>query len=447
LNPHGPLPRCLRFASPVAISAETTYVASYHTNAGFYSVDIDYFEFTGVSNGSLHMLRDGDDGGNGVFVYAAGTTFPTQPFNSANYWVDVVFAPNPPPNRYQVNGVQIASSDLSNNAEIAKRTTSQIFSGNNTFRAAVSSTSSFSIQAANGTALLTASTAEERLYIGPVAGNGTGVILVLGNKDTVGDPSGVEGAIYYNNDQRTFRCIRNGIWDACAEPEVDRGFTQYEEFLGGQPTSFVVNDNIGSLGWNAQAIGANGTLSFDPATPAPVADRPGVLALQTPAVANQGTTLLMGNGGGSMLLARNNILKTAVAMGATTNQVLRVGLHTETTSTTQPVSGVWWEANPAASGRWRYCYGDGAAATCADLTTPTLVADTWVRLEIRVTATGTGTSAVTFIINGTFVTLTNITVDTTNRVSPAYSCYTTTVTAQNCYWDYFQLKGTAAAAR
>jgi len=81
------------FSTPVAISANTTYVASYHTSTG-YPQDSGYFAISGVDNAPLHALRAGEDGPNGVYVYDPpfGTGgFPTQRASSSNYWVDVVF--------------------------------------------------------------------------------------------------------------------------------------------------------------------------------------------------------------------------------------------------------------------------------------------------------------------------------------------------------------------
>jgi hypothetical protein len=83
------------FATPVAITANTTYVASYHTNVGHYAGDNDYFATTGVTNGPLTALATGTDGSNGVYRYSASSAFPNQTFRSSNYWVDVVFAPTP----------------------------------------------------------------------------------------------------------------------------------------------------------------------------------------------------------------------------------------------------------------------------------------------------------------------------------------------------------------
>lgn len=435
----------LRFAAPVAISADTTYIASYHST-GYYSATSNAFSTSGVDKESLHILRNGDDGGNGVFNYGVGSTFPTRSSQASNYFVDVIFLPNPPPNRYQINGVQIASSDLANNTDIAKRSSSQIFVGNNTFRPSVNSASAFSVQASSGAEQLTVSTSEFRVYIGPAAGVDLDVtILVLGNRRDPGDPNGgTEGAIYYSSSMRSFRCYRSGAWDNCAQLEADHSFGLYEEFLGNQNTSFVTN-TFGTLGWQAVAIGANGSVAFDPVTPTPSADRPGVLALQTPAIANQGTTFLLGNSAGSVLLARENIVKFAVAVGSI-DQVLRVGLHNQTSATTQPVSGVWWEANPAVDARWRHCVGNGTTAACTPSNT-TITANSWVRLELRVKATGNGTSSYESFINGNLITTSGVTVDTTNRVAPAFSCYTTASTAQNCYWDYYQFKGTTATGR
>ncbi len=77
------------FATPVAIRAGTVYVASYHTEVGRYSVDEGYFA-SAYDNGPLHLLADGESGGNGLYRYGAGG-FPTETYRSSNYWIDVVF--------------------------------------------------------------------------------------------------------------------------------------------------------------------------------------------------------------------------------------------------------------------------------------------------------------------------------------------------------------------
>jgi hypothetical protein len=80
------------FATPVSITANTVYVASYFAPNGGYAVDAQYFTGRGVDNGPIHLLRDGDSGGNGVYAYGASSRFPSSTFQASNYWVDVVFS-------------------------------------------------------------------------------------------------------------------------------------------------------------------------------------------------------------------------------------------------------------------------------------------------------------------------------------------------------------------
>jgi VCBS repeat-containing protein len=77
----------LTFSNPVAISAGTTYVASYHSN-GHYAATGNYFA-TGRVNGPLTAPA----GNNGVYAYGTANLFPTGSFGATNYWVDVMFSP------------------------------------------------------------------------------------------------------------------------------------------------------------------------------------------------------------------------------------------------------------------------------------------------------------------------------------------------------------------
>jgi hypothetical protein len=81
------------FTTPVAITKNTVYVASYHANTGRYNTDESYFANAGHDNPPLHALKDGASGGNGLYVYSTGPSFPNLTYNSENYWVDVMFFP------------------------------------------------------------------------------------------------------------------------------------------------------------------------------------------------------------------------------------------------------------------------------------------------------------------------------------------------------------------
>ncbi len=88
-----------RFDTPVAISAGTTYVASYHASGGHYASIPDYFASSGVDSPPLHALADRVDGPNGIFNYGpSGGLFAgsgPESFDSENYLVDVVFDEEP----------------------------------------------------------------------------------------------------------------------------------------------------------------------------------------------------------------------------------------------------------------------------------------------------------------------------------------------------------------
>jgi hypothetical protein len=81
----------VNFSNPVAITANTVYVASYHTNVGYYSKNENYFTNSGVNSSPLYALRNGEQGANGIYRYSSTPTFPTSTYKSSNYWVDVVF--------------------------------------------------------------------------------------------------------------------------------------------------------------------------------------------------------------------------------------------------------------------------------------------------------------------------------------------------------------------
>jgi hypothetical protein len=65
----------VRFSAPVAIAANTTYVASCFLPAGHYAATEGFFGAVGADATPLHALKSGVDGGNGVYRYGA-SAFP-----------------------------------------------------------------------------------------------------------------------------------------------------------------------------------------------------------------------------------------------------------------------------------------------------------------------------------------------------------------------------------
>jgi len=85
----------VNFSNPVAITANTVYVASYFAPNGHYSATAEFFATAGLDNPPVHLLANDANGAgpDGVFSYSAHSTFPTSAFNSTNYWVDVAYLP------------------------------------------------------------------------------------------------------------------------------------------------------------------------------------------------------------------------------------------------------------------------------------------------------------------------------------------------------------------
>ncbi len=79
------------FPSPILISANTTYVASYFAPVAHYSANTNFFATIGVDNPPLHALATGVDGPNGLYIYTSNGAFPNNSYASTNYWIDVVY--------------------------------------------------------------------------------------------------------------------------------------------------------------------------------------------------------------------------------------------------------------------------------------------------------------------------------------------------------------------
>ncbi|HET6508231.1 MAG TPA: DUF4082 domain-containing protein [Baekduia sp.] len=79
------------FASPVTVTAGTTYVASYRAPNGHYSATGQAFA-SAIDNAPLHGIADSvSSNGMYAYVYNTNPVFPYGSFNATNYWVDVLF--------------------------------------------------------------------------------------------------------------------------------------------------------------------------------------------------------------------------------------------------------------------------------------------------------------------------------------------------------------------
>jgi hypothetical protein len=66
----------MSFGAPVSITPGVTYIISYFAPNGNYAADVGFFTNNAVTRGMLTALRSGDDGPNGVYLYAPTVCIP-----------------------------------------------------------------------------------------------------------------------------------------------------------------------------------------------------------------------------------------------------------------------------------------------------------------------------------------------------------------------------------
>jgi len=172
-------------ASPVAVSAGTTYIVSYYAPSGHYAADSGYFASSAVVNAPLTALQNGTDGGNGVYRYGVGGGFPASTFQSTNYWVDVVFS---------ASGTDTTKPTVIDRQPAAGATGAPVTSGASaTFSEAVQpATIAMTLTGGSAVAASTAYDAASRtVTLTPNAALATGTAYTVnlsGTKDTAGNP-------------------------------------------------------------------------------------------------------------------------------------------------------------------------------------------------------------------------------------------------------------------
>src|SRR5262249_26094719 len=111
-------------------------------------------------------------------------------------------------------------------------------------------------------------TSAQKLTIGPAGGDSTGTILVLGTKTgSASDPTGVNGAMYYNATLAEFRCYADGVWTSCmanarTSYHYSNDFTATAQDGGGSGWGSGTNAGAGQSSGAAGEAGHPGILLF-----------------------------------------------------------------------------------------------------------------------------------------------------------------------------------------
>jgi hypothetical protein len=103
------------FASPIPISANTTYVAAYYSDVGGAAWEPDGLS-NGATNGPLTAPASSVVGGNGVQIYA--NAFPSGTFEDSNWYVDVAFVPTAGASSYLVLSFNPPNPGIPSNASL-----------------------------------------------------------------------------------------------------------------------------------------------------------------------------------------------------------------------------------------------------------------------------------------------------------------------------------------
>jgi fibronectin-binding autotransporter adhesin len=306
---------------------------------------------------------------------------------------------------------------------------STLLHGNVLLQATSNSTTAFQIQTSAAAAIFTGDTSNNRIVIGSGAtGTATPTILVLDNSTTNGDPTGVNGAMYYNTLLREMRCYIDGGWSNCTGMGPEYQDLQ-DDFLGqcwGQ-------DNYSGLGdtnWTTYSTTAQAYSTITQGTA--VANHPGICTLTTLAGAN-------GTGVGFAKWASSysdvNRMVWVFQIPNVTTVTVRLGIMTTLTVTGQPTDGAYLQLS-SANTHFRAVTRNGGVETNTD-TGITAVNNTWYQLELRHNAAGNWE----YYLNGTLVSTntTNLPTGTAEQVTAQLIQTTGSTAERDLNLDYWRM--------
>jgi uncharacterized protein DUF4082/Big-like domain-containing protein/fibronectin type III domain protein len=81
----------VNFSTPVPITANAVYIASYYAPNGHYAEENYFFKNSKLVNPPLELLKNTAKNRNSVYAYGPKSSFPKSSYRANNYWVDVVF--------------------------------------------------------------------------------------------------------------------------------------------------------------------------------------------------------------------------------------------------------------------------------------------------------------------------------------------------------------------
>jgi parallel beta-helix repeat protein len=302
------------------------------------------------------------------------------------------------------------------------------------------SVAAFQIQNAAGSSLFTVDSTNSRLYVGAVAGDTTGTVLVLGNKTNAGNPTGVDGAMYYNSNSKSFECYKNGLWGDCNFASLRSEWVLQEDFID----AGVATATIGTYEWTLTDTSTATEAKVSAAADASNRDRWGIYQTTTAATAGSGNMLRLDPNGmagtpSNMTVEFDHGPSNAAAANGT-QTVVRIGLMNGTTTSADPTDGIYFQYDTTTTaGNWFMCAQNNNAVTCLDTgVARTTTINTYQRFKFVTNSTG---ASVEFFINEASVGTVSANLPANIRpIGPAIAMHTVDAVARAWKIDYYQIK-------
>lgn len=332
-------------------------------------------------------------------------------------------------------------------ASLAQLSANNTFTGTNLFKNTSDSTTAFQIQKSDNTPLLVADTQNLAIKIGggDVSPNASPALLVLDYKNTSGDPTGVNGAMYYNSNTSKFRCYENSTWKDCITTPLDlrNNYFYQNDFTFG---SYAANSTVDS---EFTMYAYYSTLTI--ATLAAEANHPGIARISIPTNTSSiggfltySGTLPVRFGGGNAWTALSNVRMSAISDAGAT-YVFRSGFINQITSggaETGITNGCYFRyTNNLNSGKYQGVCRDNnveTASPCDTGVTPSFGG--WDVLSVTINSAA---SVASFSVNGSTPCTVTTNIPTAASTGFGESVYKTGGTqARTIDVDYFEVRGT-----
>jgi len=186
------------FSTPVFINADTYYIVTYLSQSGDYNATSNYF-VADRNNAPLHAMRSAVTQ-NGSFT-TFGALFPTNTFNSTNYWVDVTFSEN------------VATDKISTDKNLLVTSSGAVAIG--------STSNNLKLQ---GNSINIATNNGGNVKIGTNAGGAQTTLLTLdksASTPNAPDTQALLGSMYYDTTLGKVQCFEAEGWGSCgASPDT-----------------------------------------------------------------------------------------------------------------------------------------------------------------------------------------------------------------------------------